>query len=119
MAKLQLGSTEKAYGDVKTLDTFKAQTKPLPVSGAPAPQRGPGRPAGGTQAPQVSPETGGLPPEHLSMMQQLARAEQVDAYWQNLVQIVPTPFTQMYARRARAVRDGLALRLYKQTPNFS
>ena len=121
MPKLNLGSDESQYGDKTVLDKFRSSTKPLPVSGAPAPRRGPGRPAAqpAQAAPQTSPEAGGqLPPEHLTMMQKLAKAEEVAEYWQNLAQAVPTQFTQMYAKRATEVRDRLALKLYKDTPNF-
>ena len=117
MAKLTLGSTDKQYGDVKALDDLKTATKPLPISGAMAQKRGPGRPAGSTTTPPAT--TGGaVQPEHLSAMQKLAQAEQVAAYWENLAQTVPTTWTQMYAKRAAEVRDRLALQLYKSTPNF-
>jgi len=119
MPKLTLGSNESQYGDDTVLDKFRQSTRPLPVSGAPAPKRGPGRPAGTQQAPVASPEGGGLPPEHVGAMQKLAKAEQVAAYWQNIAQSVPSPFAKMYAKRATEVRDQLALKLYKSTPNFS
>lgn len=51
-------------------------------------------------------------------MQQLAKAEQVADYWQQLSQVAPSTFTQMYAKRATEVRDRLALKLYRDTPNL-
>ena len=121
MGKLNLGSDESQYGDKTVLDKFRTATKPMPISGAPAPKRGAGRPAAqpASAPPQSSPEAGGqLPPEHLTVMQKLAKAEEVANYWQNLAQTVPTSFTQMYAKRATEVRDRLALKLYRDTPNF-
>lgn len=121
MSKLQLGGTSPEYGDRTLLDKFRQSTRPLPVSGAPVPKRGPGRPAGQpAPAPAAGPTPGGgaLPPEHLDLMQKLAKAEQVAAYWQNLAQSVPSNFTQMYAQRSAQVRDRLALKLYRDTPNF-
>jgi hypothetical protein len=52
-------------------------------------------------------------------MQQLQKAEQVATYWQNLAQTIPSEYTQMYAKRATQVRDRLALKLYRDTPNFT
>jgi hypothetical protein len=118
MATLPLSGPEKQYGDAKTLDTFKAATKPLPVSGAPAPVRGPGRPTGTAPAATAAGGQSSLPPEHLAAMQQLQKAEQVATYWQNLAQTIPSEYTQMYAKRATQVRDRLALKLYKETPNY-
>jgi len=120
MATLPILNPDKTYGDQTALDTFKKSTKPLPISGAPAPRRGPGRPAGATAAPQAPPGAGGqLPAEHLDLMDRLRQSEEVAAYWQQLAQTVPTQFTQMYAKRATQVRDALALKLYKDTPNFT
>ncbi len=120
MAKLSLGGSSPEYGDKTVLDQFRSATKPLPISGAPAPKRGPGRPAGQTaqQAPAPAPSGGAVPPEHLEAMQRLSRAEQVAEFWQNLAASAPSPVTQMYAKRAASVRDRLALTIYKNTPNF-
>lgn len=121
MSKLQLGGTSPEYGDRTLLDKFRQSTRPLPVSGAPAPKRGPGRPAGQpAPAPAAGPTPGGgaLPPEHVGLMDRLYRAEDVAQYWVAIAQQAPTPFAKMQARRAVAVRDQIALRLYKSTPNF-
>jgi len=122
MGKLSLGGNSPAYGDRTVLDKFRQATKPLPVSGAPAPKRGPGRPAGqAAPAPAAAAPSGGggqLPPEHLDMMQRLQRAEDVADYWTAVAQQIPTSYARMYAKRAMAVRDQLALYIYKSTPNF-
>ena len=120
MSKLSLGGTSPEYGDRTLLDKFRSSTRPLPVSGAPAPKRGPGRPAGQpAQVPAAGQAGGGaLPPEHVDLMNRLYRAEDVAQYWVAIAQQAPTPFARMQAQRAVAVRDQIALRLYKSTPNF-
>lgn len=121
VSKLSLGGTSPEYGDKTVIDKFRTDTKPMPVSGAPAPKRGPGRPSGpSAPAPAAAPTEGGgaLPGEHAGLMQQLAKAEQVADYWQQLSQVAPSTFTQMYAKRATEVRDRLALKLYRDTPNL-
>jgi len=120
MAKLQLGGGEKQYGDQKVLDELKTSTKPLPISGAMVQKRGPGRPAGSTATTPAAAPNGGeaFTPEHRDMMVRLQKAEDVVVFWAERVQMSPDVFTQMYARHAIAVRDQLALKLYKQTPNF-
>lgn len=121
MGKLSLGSDESQYGDANVLDKFRASTKPMPVSGALAPKRGPGRPTGqAAPAPAAAPTPGGgeVLPEHSDLMRRLQLAEDLADDWIAYAQQMPTPFAKMYARRAIAVRDQLALQLYKSTPNF-
>jgi len=119
MATLPILNPDKTYGDQTALDSFKKSTKPLPISGAPAPRRGPGRPTGATAAPQAPPGAGGqLSPEHRDLMGRLRDAEEVADYWQEMAQTAPSQIAQMMAKRATQVRDTLALKIYHDTPNF-
>lgn len=113
MAKLQVGSPEKQYGDQKALDQFRQTTKTLPISGAPVQKRGPGRPQVRSEEPAAQ-----VPQEHVALFQRLAQAEQTAAYWTAMAQQSPSPLTQLYAKRAQLVRDTLAQEVYKSTPNF-
>lgn len=70
----------KQYGDAKALDSLKRQATGLQYDNAstlPQERRGVGRPAGptaGQAIPQAQPEAPGIPPEHVAMIEDFARA---------------------------------------------
>jgi hypothetical protein len=119
MATLPLSNPEKQYGDAKTLDTFKVATKPLPVSGAPAPVRGPGRPTGTAPAATAAGGQSSLPPEHAALATKVAIAQrtymQLAAYAQR-----PDagPWTRFYAELAKSQFERAALEAREQTPFY-
>ena len=119
MAKLTLGSTEKAYGDQKALDDLKTATKPLPISGAMAQKRGPGRPAGSKQASAAPTQSADVPPEHAELAAKAAIAQraymQLAAYAQSPE---AGPWTRFYAELARSQFEHAALEARNQTPWF-
>ena len=118
MAKLNLGSDEAQYGDATVLDKFRTATKPLPVSGAPAPKRGPGRPSGATApAPTAAPNGGGQLPEDVVLAEKVAIAQR--AYMQLTAAAQRPdagPWTRFYAELAKSQFEHAALEARNQTP---
>lgn len=105
------------YGDKKVLQNVAKQTKALPMSGAQAPARGPGRPVGGAQAAQSQPFAG-VPPEHVSLFQRLAEADRTRQFWQQVYQDSPNQWSEMYLVDAEEAYKRLSYEVYQATPNF-
>ena len=108
-------------GDAQKLAQVATGLKRTGGTYGPVVQRNPtGRPPGttGTPAPRQSQEPQ-VPPEHLTLIDQLARSE---AALQQAQQVASLPgageWAQLYLEMAQQARDNAAMALHQGTPNF-
>lgn len=115
----------KAYGDQKALDSLKRQASGMKQGNAdvlPTERRGPGRPAGTgavQPTPQAQPEAAGIPPEHIALMEDFARATAVAQTAAAAAQD-PTagPWLRMYAQYAEDELRSKGEKVRAGTPFF-
>jgi hypothetical protein len=79
-----------------------------------------GRPtgSGGTPAPRASNAQQQIPPEHLSLAQELAKAELVRQQWAVIAAQSPTPWVEGMLAVAETNYQEVASRFYDATPNL-
>lgn len=108
------------YGDAARLEQLATGLKrEHGTYGAVVQRNDAGRPTGstGTPAPRASADLS-VPPEHSSLMAEVARAEVVRQQWAAVAASSPTPWVQGMLEVANQNYEKLAAQLHGTTPNF-
>ena len=103
------------YGDKIALQRLKTLTT-TPMTGVPTPAPTAGRPQGSTTTPRGAKQ--GVPPDHLSKMDELATATKVKQYWDQVAAQYPSSWSKMYKADADENYQRVAHELRAGTPFF-
>jgi hypothetical protein len=122
---MPLVQPNKQYGDQKTLDDLNRAANPLKQGNAdlvPTPKNPVGRPPGSASTPTAQPgaaPVSPLPPEHIALMEDAARAVRVsDVGKQIAADPLAGPWLRLYAQRAEQDAADKLRQVKELTPDY-